>query len=195
MNKYLKVLTVLVIFIFVLFSLFNKDHVIENKEKILKPNKPKYVYGILVDSLKVIHNTVKEGQTLGEILYFNHIDHPQIAQAVIKSKGIFDVRGVNAGKDYTLICRDDSLETLCYFVYQETAKNYVVFDFMNEPKVYRGEKEVVTKLKLSTGEINSSLSESIESQGISPRVSIQLSEIYAWTKELTPRVIFLRQHS
>ena len=181
MNKYLKVLTVLVIFIFVLFSLFNKDHVIENKEKILKPNKPKYVYGILVDSLKVIHNTVKEGQTLGEILYFNHIDHPQIAQAVIKSKGIFDVRGVNAGKDYTLICRDDSLETLCYFVYQETAKNYVVFDFMNEPKVYRGEKEVVTKLKLSTGEINSSLSESIESQGISPRVSIQLSEIYAWT--------------
>lgn len=50
MNKYLKVLTVLVIFIFVLFSLFNKNHVIENKEKILKPNKPKYVYGILVDS-------------------------------------------------------------------------------------------------------------------------------------------------
>ena len=61
------------------------------------------------------------------------------------------------------------------------SKNYIVFDFNNEPKVYRGEKEVVTKLKLSSGIISTSLSESIENQGVSPRVSIKLSEIYAWT--------------
>ena len=40
---------------------------------------------------------------------------------------------------------------------------------------------MVTKLKLSSGIISSSLSESIENQGVSPRVSIKLSEIYAWT--------------
>ena len=127
------------------------------------------MYGILVDSLKVINSTVKDGQTLGQILYSNHIDHPLIAEVVKQSKGIFDVRRVNSGKEYTLLCKQDSIETLSYFIYQETAKNYIVFDFNNEPKVYRGEKEVVTKLKLSSGIISSSLSESIENQGVSPR--------------------------
>ena len=47
--------------------------------------------------------------------------------------------------------------------------------------VYRGKKEVTTKLKVSYGEISSSLSESVDELGISPRVSIKLSEIYAWT--------------
>ena len=42
-------------------------------------------------------------------------------------------------------------------------------------------KKITTKLKHSFGKINYSLSESIESLKISPRVSIQLSEIYAWT--------------
>ena len=52
---------------------------------------------------------------------------------------------------------------------------------IGEIDVYRGAKEVVTKLKKSQGKINHSLSESIDSLGVSPRVSIQLSEIYAWT--------------
>ena len=47
--------------------------------------------------------------------------------------------------------------------------------------MYRGKKEITTKLVLSKGEIKSSLSESVESIGVSPRVSIKLSEIYAWT--------------
>ncbi len=181
MKNYFKLFLVVVVFIFILYSLFNKGNETENTTNDIQQLQPKYIYGILIDSLKVINKTVKDGQTLGQILYANHIDHPVIAEVVNKSKGIFDVRRVNSGKEYTLICKQDSLETLSYLIYQETAKNYIVFDFNDEPKIYRGEKEVVTKLKLSSGIISSSLSESIESQGISPRVSIKLSEIYAWT--------------
>ena len=181
MKNYFKVFSVLVVFLFVLFSLFNKDYKFERTTNLIEQSESRYLDGILVDSLKVINSTVKDGQTLGQILYSNHIDHPVIAEVVKKSKGIFDVRRVNSGKEYTLLCKQDSIETLSYFIYQETAKNYIVFDFNNEPKVYRGEKEVVTKLKLSSGIISSSLSESIENQGVSPRVSIKLSEIYAWT--------------
>tara|TARA_B100000965_G_scaffold404571_1_gene435775 strand:- start:710 stop:1936 length:1227 start_codon:yes stop_codon:yes gene_type:complete len=180
-KNYFKLFLVVVVFIFILYSLFNKGNETENTTNDIQQLQPKYIYGILIDSLKVINKTVKDGQTLGQILYANHIDHPVIAEVVNKSKGIFDVRRVNSGKEYTLICKQDSLETLSYLIYQETAKNYIVFDFNDEPKIYRGEKEVVTKLKLSSGIISSSLSESIESQGISPRVSIKLSEIYAWT--------------
>jgi murein DD-endopeptidase MepM/ murein hydrolase activator NlpD len=70
---------------------------------------------------------------------------------------------------------------LCYFIYEENAIDYIVFDLINEINIYRGKKEVVTKLKVSQGTINSSLSETIDKLGISPRVSIKLSEIYAWT--------------
>ena len=58
---------------------------------------PKYEYGILVDSFKVIKDIVKPNQTLGEILYFNHIDHPQINKIVNASRNVFDVRRINAG--------------------------------------------------------------------------------------------------
>ena len=142
---------------------------------------PKYEYGILVDSFNVTKAIVKQGQTFGEILYANHIDHPQIAEIVIKSKGIFDFRRVNSGKEYTVICTKDSTERACYFIYQESPTSYIVVDLTNEVDVYRGEKEITTKVILSSGEITSSLSASVEELGISPRVSIKLSEIYAWT--------------
>ena len=141
----------------------------------------RYEYGILVDSFIVKKGIVKQGQTLGEILYENHINHPEIAEVVNKSKGIFDVRRVNAGKEYMLICVDDSIKKARYFIYQENPTDYVVMDLTKEIDVYRGKKEVTTKLKVSYGEINSSLSEALDELGISPRVSIKLSEIYAWT--------------
>ena len=144
-------------------------------------HEPQYEYGILVDSFIVIKGTVKQGQTLGEILYENHINHTEIAEIVSKSKDIFDVRRVNTGKEYTVICVDDSTEKACYFIYQENPTDFVVMDLTEGIDVYRGKKEVTTKLKVSYGEISSSLSESVDELGISPRVSIKLSEIYAWT--------------
>jgi len=142
---------------------------------------PQYEYGILVDSFIVIKGTVKQDQTLGEILYANHINHPEIAEIVRKSKDIFDVRRVNPGKEYTVICVDDSTEKACYFIYQENPTDFVVMDLTDGIDVYRGKKEVTTKLEVSYGKISSSLSESVDELGISPRVSIKLSEIYAWT--------------
>ena len=142
---------------------------------------PQYEYGILLDSFIVINRIVKQGQTLGEILYENHITHPEIAAIVRKSKDIFDVRRVNTGKEYTVICVDDTTEKAVYFIYQENPIDYVVMDLTKGIDVYRGKKKVTTKLKVSSGEISSSLSETVDALGVSPRVSIKLSEIYAWT--------------
>ena len=151
------------------------------KDKYQEQTIPSYEYGIYVDTFNVVKGVVKPGQTLGEILYANHIDHPEIAEIVKKAKNIFDVRRVKSGSEYTVICKKDSIDRAVYFIYQESLINYVVFDLIGEIDVYRGAKEVVTKLKKSQGKINHSLSESIDSLGVSPRVSIQLSEIYAWT--------------
>ena len=181
MKNYFKLFFISCVFAFAIYSLLKKDHEDNDANYVEEVSDPVYKYGILVDTFSVSEERVNEGQTLGEILYFNHIDHPQIAEIVNKSKGIFDVRRVNSGQKYTLISLNDSISKLCYFIYEENATDYIVFDLINEINIYRGKKEVVTKLKVSQGTINSSLSETIDKLGISPRVSIKLSEIYAWT--------------
>ena len=182
MRGYFKTLVTIFVFVFIIYSLFNKEHEFEKEQDPVEISVPKHLYGILVDTLIVIQDTVKQGQTLGGILYSNHIDHPQIAELVNKSKGVFDVRTINSGNPYTLICNNDSVETLLYFIYELSDKiSYVVLDFTKEPKLFIGKHEVLTKLKLSSGIINSSLAESIEGQGISPVLTQKISEIYAWT--------------
>ena len=180
MKKGIGLVLIIAALLFVLSNLNSKKNEGIDKTK-LEIVEPKYEYGIRVDTFNIIKGVVKQGQTFGEILYANHIDHPQIAEIVIKSKGIFDFRRVNSGKEYTIICEKDSLEKVHYFIYQENFTSYIVIDMTDEIDVYRGEKEITTKLKLSCGEINSSLSESVEKLKISPRVSIKLAEIYAWT--------------
>lgn len=178
MKKWTGLALILLSLVFILSNLNKKN----NKENVVvEIIEPKYEYGILVDSFNVKKDFVKNGETLGKILYANHIDHPIIAEAVSKSKGIFDFRRVNAGKEYTIISSKDSSEKALYFIYQATSTSYVTIDLTDGVDVYRGEKEVTTKVIRSSGVIKSSLSESVEKLGISPRVSIQLAEIYAWT--------------
>ena len=155
-----------------------KEVVVEQVEEIVEPS---YEYDILVDSFQVTKGVVKSGQTMGEILYLNHIDHPEINKIVQKSKGIFDVRRVNAGKNYTVICATDSTEKAQYFIYEIDASNYVVFDLRSEIDVYKGKKPVTVKLKTASGTIKSSLWMTMEEQKLSPKLTAELSTIYAWT--------------
>ena len=140
MRKGFAILIMFLALIIVLLNI-NTESEIKKKEEVLL--KPRFEYGIMVDSFLVTKNTVKSGQTLGEILYANHIDYPDINKIVEKSKNIFDVKRVNAGKKYTIMCSNDSLKIAKYFVYEEDAINYVVFNLQNKMSVYRGKKELI----------------------------------------------------
>ena len=162
---------------FLFFILFLKEDKKENKPV----HVPKYEYGILVDSFKVIKDIVKPNQTLGEILYFNHIDYPQINKIVNASKNIFDVRRINAGQNYTVICSKDSIDKAKFFIYEIDPVNYVVFDLTKDMSVFLGKKDIEVRLKKATGDINNSLWITMEEKGLSPRLAHELSTIYAWT--------------
>ncbi|MDA7578434.1 peptidoglycan DD-metalloendopeptidase family protein [Flavobacteriales bacterium] len=181
MKKSVGLILIVISLLFILTNLNSSKSKLLDKELQIEIADPVYEYGILVDSFNLVHGVVKNGQTLGEILYENHINHQKIAEIVLKSKGIFDVRRVNPGKKYLVINTKDSVEKACYFIYEESQTTYIVVDMTDEIDVYKGEKEIITKLKKSTGKITTSLSEAVENLGVSPRVSIQLSEIYAWT--------------
>ena len=181
MKKWFGILVMGTALLFMLTNINKDKKAVEKLEVIQEIAEPSYEYNILVDSFNVIKGSVKRGQTMGEILYLNHIDHFEINKIVEKSKGIFDVRRVNTGKKYTVICATDSTKKAQYFIYEIDATNYVVFDLRGEIDVYKGKKPVTIKLKTASGIIKSSLWLTMEEQKLSPKLTAELSTIYAWT--------------
>jgi murein DD-endopeptidase MepM/ murein hydrolase activator NlpD len=181
MKKWFGILVMGTALLFMLTNINKDKKEVEKLEVIQEIVEPSYEYNILVDSFNVIKGSVKRGQTMGEILYLNHIDHFEINKIVEKSKGIFDVRRVNTGKKYTVICASDSTKKAQYFIYEIDATNYVVFDLRGEIDVYKGKKPVTVKLKTASGIIKSSLWLTMEEQKLSPKLTAELSTIYAWT--------------
>ncbi len=172
-------LILVVIALFVILSNLGKEKAPVKENDVVY--QPKYEYGILVDSFYVIKSTVKKNQTLGQILYKNHIDYPEIDKAVRKSKDVFNARYISPGNDYTVICNDDSIKKALYFIYQEDPINYIVMDFRDPIEVYRGKNKVKTKLNVAHGNITSSLWLSMEENRLSPKIASELATIYAWT--------------
>ena len=181
MKKWFGILVMGTALLFMLTNINKDKKAVEKLEVIQEIVEPSYEYNILVDSFNVIKGSVKRGQTMGEILYLNHIDHFEINKIVERSKGIFDVRRVNTGKKYTVICASDSTKKAQYFIYEIDAINYVVFDLRGEIDVYKGKKPVTVKLKTASGIIKSSLWLTMEEQKLSPKLTAELSTIYAWT--------------
>ena len=181
MKKWFGILVMGTALLFMLTNINKDKKAVEKLEVIQEIVEPSYEYNILVDSFNVIKGSVKRGQTMGEILYLNHIDHFEINKIVEKSKGIFDVRRVNTGKKYAVICATDSTKKAQYFIYEIDATNYVVFDLRGEIDVYKGKKPVTVKLKTASGIIKSSLWLTMEEQKLSPKLTAELSTIYAWT--------------
>ena len=181
MKKWFGILVMGTALLFMLKNINKGRDEAEKIEVVQEVIEPSYEYNILLDSFHVTKGIVKSGQTMGEILYLNHIDHPEINSIVKKSNGIFDVRRVNAGKKYTVVCAADSTEKAQYFIYEIDATNYVVFDLRGEIEVYKGKKPVTVKLKTASGTIKSSLWMTMEEQKLSPKLTAELSTIYAWT--------------
>ena len=55
---------------------------------------------------------------------------------------VFDVRKIRSGQAYAFFTTRDSLPEPAFFVYEEDAKSYVVFDLRGDYRVYRGENPV-----------------------------------------------------
>ncbi|PKP40431.1 MAG: peptidase M23, partial [Bacteroidetes bacterium HGW-Bacteroidetes-12] len=56
-----------------------------------------------------------------------------------------------------------------------------VFDLRDSISIYKGQKEVVTKIKHIKGTINSSLYKTLSDKKASPVLAIEMANVYAWT--------------
>lgn len=140
-----------------------------------------YKYGFPIDNFKLEEYKVKRNQTLSVILDKHHVSAKLINQVAHKAKKIFNVRRIKSGRKYTMLFTKDSLKTAEYFIYENTPKEYIVFDLADTIQVYRGQKEVTKVRKQINGKIESSLWNAMVDAKADPLLSIELSDIYAWT--------------
>jgi len=159
-----------------------KDNANTDNEKVAPPVViDTYKFDIKTNDYVVIENKIAKNQTFGDILLKQNIGYSIINELVKSSKGVFNIRRMQRGKNYTLLCDKDSLTTAKVLIYQPNAIDYVVFDMRDSIQVFKGKKEVELREREVSGIITSSLSQALDDQNIDYRVSNKLSEIYAWT--------------
>ncbi len=184
---FIAVVTILLAILIYLLGANSNDlpqQVIQEQQEIKDSTVKKTVnlkYGFPIDDFEVITGKVKRRQNLSEILSKYNVSYGTIDKIARKAKNVFSVRKIRSGKEYAILLAKDSVKTPEYFIYENTAVEYIVFDLRDTLSVYKGEKEVTYEQKQVSGIIESSLWNAMVDANADPLLSISLSEVYAWT--------------
>lgn len=138
-------------------------------------------FGFDLSNFKVQKDTVKRGDSFGELMLQHKVDYPKIAKISQDFRDTFDVRKIRVGKPYYILKSKDTTEATQFFIYENDRINYTVVDLRDSVMAYKDKNEVKYVEREASGVIETSLSEAILDQGIDYNVTNGLSEIYAWT--------------
>ncbi len=151
-------------------------------EEVVEEIKPLIKFGYNFDEYTVIEDTIQRGESFGEILDRNHVLPLKVYEIAGKIKDTFDVRRIRAGKPYTILVNKDTTEQAQVFIYHHNLIEHTVVDFSSDSIFANHKKKPIkTEIKEASGIITSSLSQTLDEQGLSPVISVDLSTIYAWT--------------
>lgn len=144
------------------------------KEKVIK-------YGLPIEDFIVVCDTLRQNETLTDMLMRLGFSVSDVYKMTQCPDSVFNARKLRPGEVCSLLCDRDSLVTPRYLVYEENIRDYVVFDLMNNFSATRKcnpsewiEGEVA-------GVVNSSLWVSLEENGTSPLLAVEMSHIFGWS--------------
>lgn len=152
-------------------------------QRVEAAKEPRVAYGFNLDEFRVVADTIRSGDSFGELMMENKVAYPKIHELTQKYKDTFDVRRIRVGKPYLILKSKDTTEAAQVFIYQEDAINYTVVDFRDSVLAYKEQREVTYVQKEASGVIpdGGSLSNVIVEQGLDYYLTYDLSQIYAWT--------------
>ena len=175
--------------IFLLFTILLISSCKDDKDpnevtKTIKASIPEIIYefGYRLNDYKVIKDTIKSGESFGIILDRHHVFYPKINKIAKTIKDTFDVRRVRAGKPYMILAKKDSTEKAQVFIYKDNKATATIIDFQDSTiTAYKYRKPIKVVEKEVSGEIYSSLSETMDSLHLNPNLTYAVADIYAWT--------------
>ena len=177
------VLIISAFIIIIVSNVFNKNNYQEENIEIVEIVEPEheFEYGIIIDSLIIIKDKVRRNQFLSDILLKYNVDYTTIDKIARASKPVFNVRKIRRGNNYSIICSNDSINKLLYFVYEKSPTKYIVYDLTDSICIYSGEKEIETRIEKTKGTIVNSFWNAMIDNSCDPNLANELSEVFAWT--------------
>lgn len=142
---------------------------------------PVLKYGLPIEQYNVKYDTLRPRQTLAEVLFSFGFTAQQIHSLVQCPDSIFDARRMRPGQACALLCEKDSSATPRYFVYEESVKEYVVFDLLDNYTAVRGKNPAEWRTAEVAGVVNSSLWVAMQESNASPQLAVILSHIFGWS--------------
>ena len=138
-------------------------------------------FGFNLNDFNVQLDTIKYGDSFGELMMKNKVAYPKIATISENYRDTFDVRKIRVGKPYVILKSKDTIAQAQIFIYENDPINYTVIDMRDSVKVYTDKRKVKYVRREVSGVIETSLSEAILDQGIDYNVTHNLANVYAWT--------------
>ena len=156
----------------------------EEKEEVVVPVQdsiiqPTVLYGIEVDSFKIIESEVKRDDNFSTLLFPYNVPVTLIHQIVDSFSGVFDFRKLRFGNKCTLLLDAKKGNKLKYFIYETDPISYIVINF-DSVLVYKGVKNVDTIVREISGIINTSLWVDMIENGAPQELITAMADIYAW---------------
>ena len=169
------------ILLFIVFiSCNDQENKIENKEPLYLENK-NIKYGFDFNKFFVNEKKIKRGDTFGSILESNGIDYPEVHNILQNIKNQVSVKKLNIGKKYFILFSDDSIRRPEYFIYTNDITSFLYIKLKDSIYGKKVNKPIKIRELDARGVIESSLYETMISNGYNEQLSYYLSDIYAWT--------------
>lgn len=170
------------LFIIVLFSIFScKQTEPESITPDQLPQQKTEQFGFDFNDYNVLHDTIKKGDTFGNIIENQNLGDKQVYDIIEKVKDSFDVRTIRIGKAYTFLRSKDRYKKLQFAIYQPDRASYYVIDFRDSVSVSKVTRPIRIKKRTIAGELNGSFSEELQRQKVDPALASKLIKVYAWS--------------
>lgn len=148
---------------------------------VMKPQATR-VYGLSADDYAMEAGQIERGETFSRLLNQKYnVPVSTVNRLVELCKGKFDLRDIRAGNNYTAFLASDSLQTLCYLVYERNRTDFITFGICDSVFVRVDRKETRTEERYAEGTINSSLYQTISDLGINISLADQMAKIFEST--------------
>lgn len=156
-----------------------KDNLTETEEA---PNeKTVKAFGFILNDFKVVHDTIKSGDTFGKILENFSLGELKSHQITEGIKDSINLRNIRAGRPYTALLKKDASQSLQALIYEADAINYYVVDVRDTIIAYKRQKPVTYVKRVIASEIEGSLSVTLDKAGTDPSLAHNMAKIFEYS--------------
>jgi len=172
-----KIIPILIIALF-LFSCGDNSEKDNHSHKKIEH---KYYCEICIDSLDIVEGKVQKNDILSKILQKEGVSYNVVHEIAMNKRDVFDTRKIKVGSNYAFLMSQDSVPEAKYWIYEIDRTSYAIFGLTDSLPAWRYNKEVTERLAHVSVEIQSSLWNALSEAGCDPSLTLELSDIYAWT--------------